>query len=77
MIVSHKFEKLISEKRTKYIVPADYKTGLQLDATIKILLRLIKKSVKYKNKLRPHVVTLHNTKEFIYLSPFFIIQATP
>jgi len=40
MIVSHKFEKLISEKRTKYVIPADYKTGLQLDATIKILLRL-------------------------------------
>lgn len=38
-----KAEKLISEERANYVVPADYMDGSQLDVTIKGILRLIKR----------------------------------
>ncbi|MDP0561946.1 MAG: HAD family hydrolase [Candidatus Endonucleobacter sp. (ex Gigantidas childressi)] len=38
-----KVEKLISEERSSYVVPADYEEGSQLDVTIKGLLQLFKR----------------------------------
>lgn len=41
-----KVEKLISEERSNYVVPADYRAGSQLDITVKGLLQLIKRKAK-------------------------------
>lgn len=38
-----KIEKLISEERSSYVVPADYDKGSQLDVTVKGLLQLFKR----------------------------------
>jgi hypothetical protein len=38
-----KVEKLISEERSSYVVPADYDEGGQLDITVKGLLQLFKR----------------------------------
>ncbi len=38
-----KVEKLISEERSSYVVPADYEEGSQLDVTVKGLLQLFKR----------------------------------